>query len=250
MSAPDKLIIDTPEQIGLEYTLASAGSRFLAVALDTALQILMFLALVLILVGVRLAAGSGLAAWATWVQAGVVLVSFLLMYGYFAAFEAMWNGQTPGKRRIGLRVISVSGRPITAIDAILRNLLRIVDSIPGIYAVGLVSVFLTARNQRLGDLVAGTVVVHEGALRRRGAPATATRAASLGAARLEPREIEAMEAFLRRRDELPIHLRDRAARQLAAHVRERLQLSLDQQPANELLLEELVAEYRRTGRAR
>ena len=180
----------------------------------------------------------------------LVLVLFLLTYGYFAAFEALWNGQTPGKRSIGLRVISVSGRPVTAIDSILRNLLRIVDSIPGIYAVGLVSVFLTARNQRLGDLVAGTVVVHEQPLQRRGGPAVATRLAPLGAARLEAREVEAMEAFLRRRDDLPGHLRDRTARQLAAHVRERLQLSMEQQPSDELLLEELAADYRRTGRTR
>ena len=94
-----------------------------------------------------------------------ILLGFLLYYGYFAAFEALWGGQTPGKRAVGLRVISVTGQPITTFDALLRNLLRIVDQMPGIYAVGVLSIFFTSRNQRLGDLVAGTVVVQEQGLR-------------------------------------------------------------------------------------
>ena len=110
--------------------------------------------------------------------------AFLLYYGYFAAFEALWGGQTPGKRAVGLRVISVTGQPITTFDALLRNLLRIVDQMPGIYAVGVLSIFFTARNQRLGDLVAGTVVVQEHGLpqarrrrpRRRRPRASAPRA--------------------------------------------------------------------------
>jgi uncharacterized RDD family membrane protein YckC len=250
LAAPDKLIIDTPEQIALEYTLAGPGSRFLALAVDTVLQVLALLTLVLLLVAARVISGTGIAAWATWVQAAVVIASFLLMYGYFALFEALWNGQTPGKRLIGVRVITVSGRPITALDAILRNLLRIVDSIPGIYAIGLVAMFVTSRHQRLGDLVAGTVVVQEQPLERRSAPVLSAAPAPVGAARLEPREIEAMERFLSRRDDLPDYLRERTARQLAWHVRARLSLSPEQQPSHELLLEELVAEYRRAGRTR
>ena len=250
MAAPDKLIIETPEQIAIEYTLAGAGSRFLAIAVDTALQLVVILSLVLILVAARVAAGTGFGGWATWVQAAMVLVYFGLMHGYFAIFEALWSGQTPGKRLIGLRVISTSGRPITAFDSILRNLLRIIDSIPGIYAVGLLSVFVTARNQRLGDLAAGTVVVHEQSLRHGASPAALAAPVSFGAARLEPREVEAMETFLTRRDDLPLHMRDRTARQLAGHLRQRLSLSAEQQPSDERLLEELVAEYRRMGRAR
>jgi uncharacterized RDD family membrane protein YckC len=249
LAAPDKLIIDTPEQIALEYTLAGAGSRFLALAVDTVLQLLALLTFVFTLLAAQITAGTGFASWATWAQAVLVLAYFVLMYGYFALFEALWNGQTPGKRLIGLRVISASGRPVSVFDAILRNLLRIVDSIPGIYAVGLVSVFVTARHQRLGDLAAGTVVVHEQGLERR-EPTLSASSAPLGVARLEAREIEALETFLSRRDDLPIHMRERTATQLAQHVRTRLTLPLEQQPSNERLLEELVAEYRRTGRMR
>ena len=165
MRPPEKLTIDTPEQIALEFPLAGAGSRFLALAIDTFVQLgdrpgprarrrsssLWFRSL-------------GYQSTATWAFALLILLGFLLYYGYFAAFEALWGGQTPGKRAVGLRVISVTGQPITAFDALLRNLLRIVDQMPGIYAVGVLSIFFTARNQRLGDLVAGTVVVQEHSL--------------------------------------------------------------------------------------
>jgi uncharacterized RDD family membrane protein YckC len=249
LSAPEKLTIDTPEQIALEYSLATAGSRFLAVAIDTLLQ-LAVAAIVALLATLSVAAtsltGGGLALW---VQALVILFWFALFYGYFALFESLWNGQTPGKRAIGLRVITLSGRPITVFDAILRNLVRIVDQIPGIYAVGLVSVFLSPKNQRLGDLAAGTVVVHEQALSHELRAAAPTAGGPLlGAHRLQPNEIEAMEVFLKRRDDLPVWHRDKAAGQLAKHVRARLGIPLERQPSDEQLLETLVAEYRSRGR--
>jgi uncharacterized RDD family membrane protein YckC len=249
LSAPEKLTIDTPEQIALEYSLASAGSRFLAIAIDTLLQVAIGAVItVLALFGVTLQFVTG-GNLALWIQALVVLMWFTIFYGYFAVFEALWNGQTPGKRAIGLRVITLSGRPITAFDAILRNLVRIVDQIPGIYAVGLVALFVSDKNQRLGDMAAGTVVVHEQAVTH-DLPARSTAAGvpHLGAHRLQPNEIEAMEVFLRRRHDLPDWRRDKTARQLAQHVRARLGLAEDRQTPDEGLLEQLVAEYRSRGR--
>ncbi len=189
MRPPEKLTIDTPEQIALEFPLAGAGSRFLALAIDTFVQ----LAIVARPRARRRSSRSGSARSAIsrsrrGSSRALILLGFLLYYGYFAAFEALWGGQTPGKRAVGLRVISVTGQPITTFDALLRNLLRIVDQMPGIYAVGVLSIFFTARNQRLGDLVAGTVVVQEHGLPRgravQSTPPTATR---LGAARLSDR---------------------------------------------------------------
>ena len=248
MSAPEKLTIDTPEQIALEYTLASAGSRFLAVAIDTLLQLAVAAIVAVLAFGVTAAMGAG-GDLALWSQALAILAWFVLFYGYFALFESLWNGQTPGKRAIGLRVITLSGRPITVFDAILRNLVRIVDQIPGIYAVGLASVFLSSKNQRLGDLAAGTVVVHEQALSHGlRAPAPTAVGPLLGAHRLQANEIEAMEVFLKRRDDLPLWRRDKTAGQLAKHVRARLGIPPERQPSDEGLLEELVAEYRSRGR--
>jgi uncharacterized RDD family membrane protein YckC len=242
---PEKLTIDTPEQIALEFPLAGAGSRFLALAIDTFVQLAIFLVLALVALLVLWLRSLGYQAFATWAFAALLLLGFLLYYGYFAAFESLWGGQTPGKRAVGLRVISVTGQPITAFDALLRNLLRIVDQMPGIYAVGVLSIFFTARNQRLGDLVAGTVVVQEHSLPQadlQTAQATATR---LGAGRLTIEEVEVIQTFLSRRADLPEYLRSRTASQLADRLRTRLGLPPGSHRDDEALIEVIAGEYRR-----
>jgi len=111
--SPDKLTIETPEQIPLEFPLAGIGSRFLAIALDMLIQTLAFL--LLIFAGellVPTVARFTPRAW-TWAAAIFFLLLFLLYSGYYALFEIFWNGQTPGKRLVRIRVIGDSGRPIT-----------------------------------------------------------------------------------------------------------------------------------------
>jgi uncharacterized RDD family membrane protein YckC len=244
VTASEKLTIDTPEQIALEFPLASAGSRFLALAIDTLLQIGGFAVLALLAFGASLLRFSLEPVLGTWALAVIIILGFTLYYGYYAAFEALWNGQTPGKRAIRLRVITASGRPITPFDALLRNLLRIVDQMPGIYTVGLVSIFLTERNQRLGDLAADTVVVHEQPLERHEMPVRPAAAARRGAGRLSAQEITVIETFLARRASLPDHLRASTARSLADRVRTRLAIPAEPQVVDEVLLEEIAAEYR------
>jgi uncharacterized RDD family membrane protein YckC len=159
----DKLTIETPEQTVLEFEVAGVGSRFLALAYDTLLQILVGIGLLIIflIAGVALpgATQSGI-----WFAAVIILAYFVLYFGYFAIFEVLWNGQTPGKKKEGLRVIKDSGRPITPAEAVGRNLMRIVDQLPAFYAVGICSVLLSRQNKRLGDFVTGTIVVHEKSL--------------------------------------------------------------------------------------
>jgi uncharacterized RDD family membrane protein YckC len=241
--ASEKLTIDTPEQIALEFPLASAGSRFLALAIDTLLQLGGFCLLGILAVAAFTLGVAGESSPGTWALAAIVLCGFLLYYGYYAAFEALWNGQTPGKRAIRLRVITTSGRPISAYDALLRNLLRIVDQLPGIYTVGLISIFFTERNQRLGDLAADTVVVHEQPITRQDLP-TETVHVRRGAARLTAQEIAVIETFLARREGLHDDLRYRTARTLADRVRTRLQIPKDPPTGDEVLLEEVAAEFR------
>ena len=97
-----------------------------------------------------------------WVGAVMILLLFLTFSSYFAFFEWIWSGQTPGKRWMKLRVIREDGRPITFWEAAVRNLFRIFDMMPyPFYSIGLISVFSTSRDQRVGDMVAGTVVVRE-----------------------------------------------------------------------------------------
>lgn len=242
MPASEKLTIETPEQIALEFPLASAGSRFLALAIDTLIQLGGFAVLAVLGLIALTARTTGSPVAGNWVAATVVILGFLLYYGYFAAFEALWNGQTPGKRAIHLRVITTSGRPITAYDALLRNLVRIVDQLPGIYTVGLISLFFSEHNQRLGDLAADTVVVHEQSIERHAL--TGRRpSASRGAARLTPQEITVIETFLVRRPDLPDHQRSRTAHNLATRVRSRLAIT-DTGQSDERLLEEIATEYR------
>jgi uncharacterized RDD family membrane protein YckC len=244
--APEKLTIDTPEQIELEFPLAGAGSRFLAMAIDTGVQIAGFLTLGLFGLLALWFRSVGLQSLATWIAAVLIVSAFLVYYGYFAAFESVWGGQTPGKRALGLRVITVTGQPITTFDAILRNLLRIVDQMPGIYAVGVVSMFFTARNQRLGDLVAGTVVVHEQRIQRSADVVATPGGIRLGASRLSAEEIEIIETFLSRRDELPEYMRIRTSKLLADRLRTRLGVARAAHRDDEALIDAVAAEYRRS----
>lgn len=244
MPALEKLNIDTPEQVALEFSLATIGSRFLAVAIDTIIQIACAIVLLLVVAAAIWATGAlGLAA-RPWVLAVLVIGGFVIYYGYFAVFETLWNGQTPGKRVIGLRVIHASGRPISAWEAILRNVVRLVDQMPAIYAIGIVSVFVTERSQRLGDLAAGTVVVHERLAEALESVAPQRRAArsAHGARRLAPEEISVIELFFSRRGQLDGYVRRHTAHQIARRVRARLEIT--GQIDDEQLLEDVVDEYR------
>ena len=248
MAAPEKLTIDTPEQIPLEFPLAGVGSRFLALAFDTLLQAGAATILLLILLAVRLFATAAWPAIGPWVAGGLLLIGFAIYAAYFAIFESIWSGQTPGKRLVGLRVIDVSGRPLTVFAALIRNLLRVVDQIPGIYAVAIVTVLFTRRNQRLGDLAAGTVVVHERS-EAIAAPETRDRpAARHGAHRLEPSEVILIEEFLRRRADLDPWVRLQSARRIATRMQAKLDLAVIED--EERLLEDLAAEYRASDRYR
>jgi uncharacterized RDD family membrane protein YckC len=218
----DKLTIETPEQTSLEFSLAGVGSRCLALVLDTLIQIAGMSILFFLLWILESGIASGAAESGTknlWAQALVLFALFLIYYGYFAFFEALWNGQTPGKRVAHLRVIQESGKPIQVWQSIARNLLRIVDQIPGFYAVGMTSALVSRQNRRLGDFVAGTVVVHEKpltgiAIGWADAPTGAAPAISLGASRLGPDEV--------RRKFLDVDIRNRMARQIASRVSEKL----------------------------
>jgi uncharacterized RDD family membrane protein YckC len=158
------LIIETPERVPLHFALASIGNRFLACAIDHTIQVL-----ALILIGIAAAVLANLsfledmlASAPKWVYAVMLILLFLVFAGYFTFFEWIWSGQTPGKRWLKLRVIREDGRPITFWEASVRNLLRTLDMFPfPFYSIGLIAVFTSTRDQRIGDMVGGTVVVRE-----------------------------------------------------------------------------------------
>jgi uncharacterized RDD family membrane protein YckC len=160
----EQLTISTPEQVAFHYEIAGIGSRFLASLLDhliISVAMLLIYCAAIALLPAMLATDNGEAGLYL-IVAVLVVVVFILFWGYFAIFEAVWNGQTPGKRAGRLRVIRRTGQPIGASEAMVRNLIRIVDFMPGFYGVGLISMFIDKEARRLGDFAAGTIIIREG----------------------------------------------------------------------------------------
>ena len=264
--ADETLVIETPERVPLHFALASTGNRFLACAFDHFLQMLLIAAVGLAVVW--WIGFSDLGRWVTnapkWLLALLVVAVFLIWSGYFALFEWAWSGQTPGKRWLRLRVIREDGRPVTFWEASARNLVRILDMEPfPFYSVGLVSVFVSRRDQRLGDLVAGTVVVREreaqapsfeqvfsaptsdAALRRSFKPLPF----SADLSPLTEREVEVVEAFLRRRWDMEEMPRQWMAWRVATPLLHKLRPEYDPAAFNyEAFLEELLHRYRAAHR--
>src|SRR4026209_261324 len=152
ITSDDTLVIETPERVPLHFALASIGNRLIACAIDHTIQIIVLIAMVITFLIISDAAdfGSRLASAPKWVIALLVIIQFLIINGYFAIFEWLWSGQTPGKRWLKLRVIREDGRPITFWEASVRNLLRTFDMFPPwFYSVGLIAVFSSTRDQRL-----------------------------------------------------------------------------------------------------
>jgi len=264
----DFLRIDTPENVVFDYDVAGIGSRFLAALVDTiligVLQIVINLTLLFLLsllfgglvegdsVGDRAAIG--------WLLGLVVLVSFAFLWGYYIFFEMIWNGQSPGKRWVGLRVIRLDGTPITLTESIIRNLVRLVDFLPAYYGLGVIVMFINDRARRLGDLAAGTLVIrdqatitlesldHRSSARdlglsriRRGAPS------ELPIERLTEADIRMAEDFLRRRHEFAN--REALARRIVHALLRRMALSPDQIRSGtpEALIREVVSASHRAA---
>lgn len=159
--------VRTPESIAFYYELAGLGSRFLAVAIDLVLQTLAFIVLALLAswaepgtASLAKAIGLSSAVVNAIETAIVVIFAFLLFFGYFIAFETWWNGQTPGKRAIGIRVVRDGGYPLNFMDAVIRNLIRVIEALLA-YVPSIISAVLSSQNKRLGDLAAGTIVVRD-----------------------------------------------------------------------------------------
>ena len=258
MDSLEKLTIETPEQIELEYPLAGIGSRFMAFFYDSLIQVILGLIVALILLFVQPDLGKYWPSAWNWVAALWIFFGFCMYWGYFAAFEALWNGQTPGKRKAGIRVIKDSGRPITAFEAIARNFMRVIDSMPGMYGVAVIAVFVDKQSRRLGDMVAGTVVVHDKKeesaqpfLNTSASEITATPASSAAIAnKLTLQELDVIETFLNRRLDLPPAIREQSARRIAEAIAAKLEVPVAERASDEKFLETVAREYRNTARFR
>jgi uncharacterized RDD family membrane protein YckC len=258
--------IETPELVELEFPLAGIGSRFIAILIDYLLQFAAFLVLILVMLLFLPSIQKFEAASAKWVVALLIIIPFLLQWGYFSLFEGLWHGQTPGKRVAKIRVIQQSGRAITMFESLSRNLLRAIDFLPTSYVVGVISIFVTSRNQRLGDLVAGTLVVHERSSRdqpslantrlftqvAQQAPA-APRAITIPAdalTRLNTADLQAIETFLERRLDMTVEVRQSLAARLVASTAAHMNVPPPATTPPESFLEEVAYGMRSQGRLR
>jgi len=141
---------ETPEGILLELRPAGLTARCYAFALDWVVRIALIYTTA---IATSFAGGLGIAFW--------IILLFLLEWFYPVVFELTPSGATPGKRVFGLKVVMDNGLPVTAAASVTRNLLRAADFLPFLYGVAIVTVLLRRDSKRLGDVAAGTLVVHE-----------------------------------------------------------------------------------------
>lgn len=231
----------TPEAVRLRADVAGLGSRLIAVMVDSLIQAAI---LVPVLIGFLVGGIGG-----TGEAVALAVLVFAILWLYFPLFEALWAGRTPGKRAQGIRVIRTNGQPAGFAAIMVRNLVRILDVFL-LPFLAVVSMIVTSRHQRLGDLAAGTMVIRDRAM-----PAPQPLAlgdeglapVALDTSALTEREYGLVRSFLARRDSL-----DAAARaQLAAHIAAVLVDRLGARPApSDLSDEDLLLAVARSYRAR
>ncbi len=233
----NKLVVETPENIFLEFELAGLGSRFLAYLVDTIVQSLILLAVFYVaglLVAVSAAAFRSAAPGDTAQKVLIALAMFLVYEGYFIYFETRWQGQSVGKKLLNLRVVKDGGFPVSFWDVVIRNVFRVVDALPPLAvfpSYGLGSAVLLANRQakRIGDYVAGTLVIkerpyqgfeHFSAIQTNPEYIQQIRIGNLH--RLEARDYYLLREFFFRKNSFPPSSRQNIASQLAGYLSRKL----------------------------
>ncbi len=221
--------LELPEEIDLQVELANVGSRTLAILVDLGLGgLVLFSVYALTLLLAHDIADD----WLTRLSSNALkTLLMLLVFGfqwvYFNLFEWLWNGQTPGKRLLNLRVIKADGSPVSGIDVLLRNLSRPIDTLGPMGLIGLLMIFVSRKAQRLGDLMARTLVIHEtkidwsifDQIESSASALPGVPAAAAPAIRLTSAQWELLHRFLNRRDQFEAEARGRLALTLCASLK-------------------------------
>jgi uncharacterized RDD family membrane protein YckC len=233
-----RVSVDTPEQIQLTFDLAGAGSRMLAYLIDFSIRLALLSVAGMVVMMTTGWAAPGLAT-------GLLLViAFAVEWGYHTIIEWLWNGFTPGKRALRIRVVRADGVRVDFVRSAMRNLLRAADIFPLFYAAGLLTMFFTGTQRRLGDFAADTMVIREAPAKLRELPplpedAETLPPGSVGELKLRDRDLALIDEFFRRR-----HLFSRErAEELASILVEpvRARLGLDEGDPEKLLAAILIA---------
>lgn len=212
-----KIVIRTPENLEVSYELAGAGTRAAAYFIDVFLMGLVLSLFQNLFVAILVPFGEEMQPY---ILAILGVLSFIYFNAYFMVFELLWAGQSPGKRIVGIRVVKTGGFALRFPDTLIRNLLRAVDFLPAFYGIGLVSLLLTRHCQRLGDIIAGTLVVYQEKTSSDTLFSTVTAAeasiqlsiVSLGAIPIDV--VETCDEFLRTREQLAPKFRQEIANDL------------------------------------
>ena len=219
-----QVAVDTPEHVRLDYVLADVGSRAAALAIDLGVLTVGMLVLGLASHHIDRLGGFFGSVSGTF----LIFALFFVQWGYFLLCEWFWDGRTPGKRAIGLRVVHVGGEPLSFQGSVLRNLIRIIDLQPGGSGVaGAVCILANKRAQRLGDMVAGTMVVRDAG----GGELLGTDAlppGRVGRPRLSTGQFELLAGYMARREGLEPPVR----RRVAESILKALDSAVDLQPMN------------------
>ncbi len=266
----DQLSIETPELVAIDLPLAGIGSRFVALLVDYLLWGAAFVVAVFLFLLIDPSFSKFSKLGANWTTALFILVPFLFYWGYFTLFEAFWNGRTPGKWIAKIRVIQSSGRGIGLFESLTRNLLRVVDQFPFVYVVGVFFVFFTRQHQRLGDMAAGTLVVHEKERSAGSTPPSSTRTFTAGMFQspesgeskrlldlpaaaihlLGPRDLEVLEGFFARRLDFSLDTRVLLAERIARALQSKAGLEIPAGMSVETFLEGVALQLRDISRLR
>lgn len=242
----DLIEVVTPERVELNFPIAGLGSRFAAAFIDliiiTLLNILISFLWFMVLYVI-----SPEEIYAFSIAIGVlVILRFLATFGYFIYLEYKWNGQTPGKRIMHIRVMRYGGLPVDFASSVIRNLMRIVDILLFSFAIGFLILFLSKLSQRPGDFAAGTIVVRDRSITLADLDhylkSTSDKQANNIAKpdvrfeKLNDEDARVIEMFMSRRQQLKISQRREMAEQISNGIREKLGIKKDEYGSDEILI--------------
>jgi uncharacterized RDD family membrane protein YckC len=251
----EKEFIQTPENVTITYELAGLGSRFYAALID----VLIRGAITLILIIILLTSGFfsfknfdlfSFKSFTTSLFISIFIIFiFLNLYFYFVFFEVLWNGQTPGKKVAKIRVIRDTGHPVNFFSSTLRNISRIVDFLPFYYGIGILSILLSKQNKRVGDYLAGTVIIKD---KETFLPEIKTKekpekiiSFNLRVEELTWQDYILIQKFLRRKNSLDEQARANIRKQILKEIVKKLELDFQDISAvdEEKFLEEVLYQY-------
>lgn len=246
--------ISTPENVDLHLELAGIGNRILAAIIDTIISYVLVAAVALVLYLIYMGANlAPLSSSARAIVASIaifvgLIVIFAILFGYYIFFEGRWQGQTPGKKLVNIRVIEQNGQPVSWAAVCIRNLIRTLDF--GVVLIGLLSMIVDKTERRFGDLAAGTLVIRERmpdlALNLQ---TSVSKDSHIDAGRLTPQEYELLVNFLKRRGAMSKTHRPQVAKQMEDYFRQKLGETSNNNDGSEAFLERVYLAYQSRAEA-